>query len=211
MYFTLIYVLLLRLTMKWQDWLETFITMVREWHHLKVLKCAGQAFDPAGIAAIAPGFLEVLCHVCPLSNINLLKGWNNVPPAWAYVFSSGHLFFYLLFHSWLYTLIIAIDANFQLKSRLWYSINKELTLSLGWSYFVDNGPYFDFIKDYVDEDEVRISEIWCRATSFTCCRFRHVLVSRHFLTCLPRSWKVFVQQVWLQLAVLITNFFSHWV
>jgi len=57
-------------------------------------------------------------------------------------------------HSWLYTLIVAIDANFRLKSRLRGSNNREPTMGLGWSYFVDNGPYSDFIKDYVDEDEV---------------------------------------------------------
>jgi hypothetical protein len=49
-----------------------------------------------------------------------------------------------------------MDANFRLKSRLRGSINREPTLGLGWSYFVDNGPYSDFIKDYVDEDEVRV-------------------------------------------------------
>jgi hypothetical protein len=51
-----------------------------------------------------------------------------------------------------------MDANFRLKSRLRGSNDKEPTLGLGWSYFVDNGPYSDFIKDYVDEDEVRIFE-----------------------------------------------------
>jgi hypothetical protein len=51
-----------------------------------------------------------------------------------------------------------MDANFRLKSRLRGSGDKEPTLGLGWSYFVDNGPYSDFIKAYVDEDEVRIFE-----------------------------------------------------
>jgi hypothetical protein len=55
-------------------------------------------------------------------------------------------------------LIVAMDANFRLKSRLRGSINREPTLGLGWSYFVNNGPYTDFIKDYVDEDEVRANE-----------------------------------------------------
>jgi len=33
---------------------------------------------------------------------------------------------------------------------------KEPTLGLGWAYFVDNGSYSDFIKSYVDQDEVHI-------------------------------------------------------
>jgi hypothetical protein len=57
-------------------------------------------------------------------------------------------------HSWLYMLMVAMDANFRLKSRLRSATNKEPSLGLGWSYFVDNGPYTDFIKDYMDEDEV---------------------------------------------------------
>jgi hypothetical protein len=58
--------------------------------------------------------------------------------------------------SWLYMLTVAMDANFRLKSRLRSSSNKEPTLGLGWAYFVDNGSYSEFIKDYVDQDEVPI-------------------------------------------------------
>jgi hypothetical protein len=54
-------------------------------------------------------------------------------------------------------LIVAMDANFRLKSRLWGAINKEPTLGLGWSYFVDNAPYSDFIKGYIDQNEVRVN------------------------------------------------------
>lgn len=51
-------------------------------------------------------------------------------------------------------LILAMDANFRLKSKLrsWHS--KDPTLNPGLAYFVNNGPYSDFIKDYVDEEEV---------------------------------------------------------
>ena len=51
-----------------------------------------------------------------------------------------------------------MDANFWLKSRLQGPINRELTLGLGCSYFVNNGPYSDFIKDYINEDEMHISD-----------------------------------------------------
>ena len=60
----------------------------------------------------------------------------------------------MYWRSWLYTLIVAMDANFRLRSRLRGTINKEPTLGLGWAYFVDNKPYSDFIKDYVDQEEV---------------------------------------------------------
>jgi hypothetical protein len=59
-------------------------------------------------------------------------------------------------NSWMYMLIVAMDANFRLKSRLRGLFNKDPTLGLGWAYFVDNGPYSEFIRDYVDQDEVSL-------------------------------------------------------
>ena len=53
-------------------------------------------------------------------------------------------------------LIVAMDANFRLKSKLRGKGGKDHTLGAGWSYFVHNGPYSDFIKDYVDQDEVSV-------------------------------------------------------
>ena len=50
-------------------------------------------------------------------------------------------------------LILAMDANFRLQSKLRGALNK-IHLGLGWSYFVNNGLYSDFIKDYVDQEEV---------------------------------------------------------
>lgn len=52
-------------------------------------------------------------------------------------------------------LIIAMDANFRLKSHLWTTLNREPTLRLGLSYFVDNDRYTEFVKNYVDQEEVR--------------------------------------------------------
>lgn len=54
--------------------------MVREWRHIKMLKRAGRAYDPEGIAATAPGSLAIHCRACPLPNINLPKGWENASP-----------------------------------------------------------------------------------------------------------------------------------
>jgi hypothetical protein len=52
--------------------------------------------------------------------------------------------------------VIAMDANFRLRSKLRGAVNKNHTLGPGWSYFVNNGPYSDFIKDYVDQEEVSV-------------------------------------------------------
>lgn len=57
--------------------------------------------------------------------------------------------------SWLYMLILAMDTNFRLRSKL-RGLIKDPTLSPGWSYFVDYVPYSKFIASYVDQVEVSI-------------------------------------------------------
>jgi hypothetical protein len=56
-------------------------------------------------------------------------------------------------------LIVTMDANFHLQSKLHSILNKNHTLGSGWSYFINNGPYSDFIKDYVDDEEVSLCAI----------------------------------------------------
>jgi hypothetical protein len=63
-----------------KDRLNTFMIMVREWRHIKLLKRAGRAYDPGRIAATAPGSLAIPCRACPLPNINLPEGWEDAPP-----------------------------------------------------------------------------------------------------------------------------------
>lgn len=55
-------------------------------------------------------------------------------------------------------LILGMDANYRLRCKLRGLLNKDPTLCPGLAYFVNNGPYADFIKDYVDQDEVSISK-----------------------------------------------------
>jgi hypothetical protein len=64
-----------------KDRLESFQLMVQEYRHIKMAKRAGRAFDPDGIIKTAPGSLAIPCRACPVANINLPKGWENVPPA----------------------------------------------------------------------------------------------------------------------------------
>lgn len=56
--------------------------------------------------------------------------------------------------SWLYMLILAMDANFRLRSKLCGIGAADTTLNSGLVYFMDNKPYTEFIKDYIDKEEV---------------------------------------------------------
>lgn len=51
-------------------------------------------------------------------------------------------------------LIVSMDANFRLRSRLRGTWNRDPSMAPGWAYFVENGSYADFIKNYVDVEEV---------------------------------------------------------
>ncbi|KAG5649178.1 hypothetical protein H0H81_005641, partial [Sphagnurus paluster] len=48
----------------------------------------------------------------------------------------------------LYTLFIAIDANFRLKRKNMSSNNEDPSLSNGWSYFVPKTPFKDFLQKH---------------------------------------------------------------
>ena len=58
-------------------------------------------------------------------------------------------------HRWLYSLFIAIDANFRLKLKA--RGIKDLELASGLAYFVNNGKFEAHLKDHTDEDNVSIS------------------------------------------------------
>lgn len=55
---------------------------------------------------------------------------------------------------YLYTLIIAIDANFRLKRRAISSDARDPPLGSGWGYFVERDGYREWLLDHVDEEEV---------------------------------------------------------
>lgn len=48
-----------------QDRYPSFLTMAREWRHLKMMKRGGRGNDPSGIAGTAPGECAIECPACP--------------------------------------------------------------------------------------------------------------------------------------------------
>jgi hypothetical protein len=83
-------------------------------------------------------------------------------------------------------------------------------LGLGLSYFVHNTPYIDFIKDYIDEEEVCpyvSKQVEC---AYVFHRFRVASVFKRSSTCLPKNPRAFVPQVWLQSVVPAINSFGRW-
>jgi hypothetical protein len=62
-----------------KDRYNEFLTAIRIWRHLKLLKRAGRGHDPAGISATEPGQLAVECPACPHPNRNLPIDWEKTP------------------------------------------------------------------------------------------------------------------------------------
>ncbi|KAG2128890.1 uncharacterized protein EDB93DRAFT_1095797 [Suillus bovinus] len=83
-----------------KDQYESFMWMICEWRHLKILKCSGQGHDPKGVDVTTQGECAVLCPACPHPGKNLSANWKDA------------------LQCWLYGLFLAIDANFQLKHKV---------------------------------------------------------------------------------------------
>lgn len=87
---------------------------------------------------------------------------------------------YLSIYSWLYALTLGMDANFRLKSRLRGPVARDPSLGPGLAYFVEYGPYVEFIRDYIDEEEVSTNSwLLMQFETYTRpIRSRHALVSK---------------------------------
>jgi hypothetical protein len=56
--------------------------------------------------------------------------------------------------SWLYSLILTIDANFRLKNKDRLKVTNSPALSDGLGHFVPEEPYQTYIKKYGFQEEV---------------------------------------------------------
>jgi len=61
----------------------------------------------------------------------------------------------MLIFSFIYWLAICNNACFRFKNKLRSSEIKDPTLGPGFSYFVDNGGYMEYVKMFVDQAEMR--------------------------------------------------------
>ncbi|KAG1785020.1 uncharacterized protein HD556DRAFT_1435293 [Suillus plorans] len=118
-----------------KDRYESFMRMIREWRHLKMLKRSGQGHDPKGVEATAQGECAVLCPACPHPGKNLPDNWKDAP------------------RRWLYGLFLAIDANFRLKRKAVSNDSVDPSLSSGWAYFVEDEAYKGFLDSNSDNTQ----------------------------------------------------------
>ncbi|KAJ7734685.1 hypothetical protein B0H16DRAFT_1664977 [Mycena metata] len=104
----------------------------------KRAKRAGRGHDPTGLDGTVNGECALLCWPCPHDEKNLPKGWQDVAPEFQF----------------LYMLILALDTNFRLKSRLRANERDNPPLGDGWGYIMEEAPYKEHLRNYVAEKDV---------------------------------------------------------
>ncbi|TEB22263.1 hypothetical protein FA13DRAFT_1641660 [Coprinellus micaceus] len=105
---------------------------------LLLLKRGGRGNDANGVEGTALGELAVICPACPQPGRNLPMGWEAAAKALAF----------------LYTLFLAIDANFKLKGKV-HGIS-DVELMPGWVYCLEEIGYQAHLNNpkYRDESEI---------------------------------------------------------
>ncbi|KIJ95660.1 hypothetical protein K443DRAFT_108434, partial [Laccaria amethystina LaAM-08-1] len=116
----------------------SFMRMIREFRHLKLMKRHGRGNVEHGITSTARGDLATLCPACPIPGVNLPEKWEDVGMEWKF----------------LYTLIIAMDANFRLKNLMRSSLKKDPGLHTGLAYFPEDAPYQKHILKYATQKDI---------------------------------------------------------
>ncbi|KAE9386221.1 hypothetical protein BT96DRAFT_793053, partial [Gymnopus androsaceus JB14] len=137
----------------------SFLSMVRQWRHLKELKRGGRGND--GVRKVAntrPGELAVKCIACPAPGVNLPEGWENAQPE----------------DCFLYCIFIAIDACFRLKRRNAGTWETDPPLCNGGSYFVESGPYREYYAKMKDQAEI------CTCTGLAALDFANTKYSKGY-------------------------------
>ncbi|KAG2340636.1 hypothetical protein BDR05DRAFT_1032843 [Suillus weaverae] len=118
-----------------KDRYESFLWIIHEWCHLKMLKRSGRGHDPKGVGATAQGKCAVLCPACPHPGKNIPPNWKDAP------------------RRWLYGLFLAINANFRLKRKAVSNDSVDPSLSSGWAYFVEDEAYKGFLDSNSDNTQ----------------------------------------------------------
>ncbi|KAF7306302.1 CxC2 domain-containing protein [Mycena indigotica] len=127
------------LTRKMPDRYKSFLRMSRQYDYLIRAKRAGRGHCPNGLQTTGAGGLAVQCWACPDPERNLPEGWQDAPQS----------------DSFLYALMLTIDANFRLKNRIRSNERDDPSLCAGQGYFVLNEPYKHHLRNYVAEEDLR--------------------------------------------------------
>jgi hypothetical protein len=98
-------------------------------------------------------------HVLIPTKTSLSSGLKNLQILGKYL-NCSHLREVLTAFRWLYSLILAEDANFKQKARARSNINKDPPLGPGWGTFVENEAYLRHISTAHNKTEVLLNTMF---------------------------------------------------
>ncbi|THU98713.1 hypothetical protein K435DRAFT_562307, partial [Dendrothele bispora CBS 962.96] len=128
-----------RQRVKAPDRYRVFLRSVLQWRLLKMCKRGGRGHAATGIDGTSLGELAIECPACPHPG-------KNIPIDIYKIVSPDRAF--------LYTLFLAIDANFRLRNRVVSNEYRSPILGDGWAYLVPSKPYREHIENHVSEKEM---------------------------------------------------------
>ncbi|KAJ7212313.1 hypothetical protein GGX14DRAFT_564781 [Mycena pura] len=120
------------------DRYKAFSRMSRQYNYLKRAKRAGRGHETDGLQTTKPGGLAVQCWACPAPGRNLPDNWRNAKPE----------------DRFLYSLPLALDANFRLKNRIRANEHQDASLGPGQGYFVEPTAYKEHLRHHSTEKDV---------------------------------------------------------
>ena len=119
--------------------------------------------------------VHILARTCPMTGT---RHWRTKSRFFHFVFSFSTLWY---FSRWLYALFVTIDANFHLKWKTNLKDELDLSLSQGWSYFVEELSY----KSYLREHSNTLQEVSDEPQRFNVCTG---LIVPNTEKCVLRTW-----------------------
>ena len=133
---------------------------VRQWRHLKQVKRGGGAHTPKPLESVPPGAFALECPACPHPGRNLPTNWEMAPDHKKYPLPlssrPGSTDQLTICFRWLYSLFLAVDANFRLKLK--NRKIKDLEIGSGWAYFVENVQYLQHISRSSSTTDKEVSD-----------------------------------------------------
>ncbi|KAH8797282.1 hypothetical protein DL96DRAFT_1721325 [Flagelloscypha sp. PMI_526] len=116
---------------------KQFMLMSRQYAWLLRAKRAGYGYQGFGLNAMAKETYAVECWACPHPEKNLPEGWERFP----------------LYFMFLFTLFLALDANFRLKNKLRRNAKDDPPISDGVGYFVPRPEYSEHVLNHAGDVE----------------------------------------------------------
>ncbi|KAJ3530921.1 hypothetical protein NMY22_g8368 [Coprinellus aureogranulatus] len=120
-----------------KDRYPSFLRMVHEWRHMRLLKRSGKGHDVGGAESTGKGECALLCPSCPHPGINMPVGWENEAESMRHI----------------HALNVGLDANYRLKRKDVSDDTADPGLSKGFAYFVDDEPFREYLAEHENDTE----------------------------------------------------------